>query len=96
MALWQVDPARLQDQLERIDAELRHLQLLQELLQQYARSAPEQLAQLRRVQQKVEDLMRSRRVVRQAVCELQSSTRKLSADVQKDIQAAETAVKRLF
>lgn len=96
MALWQVDLARLSAHLEQIDAELQHLQRLQELLWQYAQGAPDQTVQLRRVQQKVEDLMRSRRVVRQAICELQSSTRKLSADAQKDIQMAEATVKRLF
>ena len=96
MALWQITPARLQDQLDQIDAEIRQLRLLKTLLQQYARTAPEKQLQLHRILQQVQDLERSRRIVRQSLEELQDGTRKLSAAVQDDLQTATSDVMRLF
>ena len=96
MAVWQIDPSRVDAQIDLIDAELKHLRLLQKKLQQYADTMPEQQAQLRRIRQKVEDLTRSRNVVRQSLEELQGKTRRLSASVQEDIQTAASDVMRLF
>ena len=86
MALWQIDPARLQNQLEQVDAEILQLRLLQTQLQQYINTVPEKQVQLCRILRQIQDLEHSRRIVRQALEQLQDRTREISAAVQDDIQ----------
>ena len=79
MALWQIDPARLQNQLEQVDAEILQLRLLQTQLQQYINTVPEKQVQLCRILRQIQDLEHSRRIVRQALEQLQDRTREISA-----------------
>ena len=96
MALWQIDPARLQNQLEQVDAEILQLRLLQTQLQQYINTVPEKHVQLCRILRQIQDLEHSRRIVRQALEQLQDRTREISAAVQDDIQMVTSDVMRLF
>lgn len=96
MALWQIDPARLQNQLEQVDAEILQLRLLQTQLQQYINTVPEKQVQLCRILRQIQDLEHSRRIVRQALEQLQDRTREISAAVQDDIQMVTSDVIRLF
>lgn len=96
MALWQIDPAQLQNQLEQVDAEILQLRLLQTQLQQYINAVPEKQVQLCRILQQIQDLEHSRRIVRQALEQLQDRTREISAAVQDDIQMVTSDVMRLF
>ncbi len=96
MALWQIDPARLQNQLEQVDAEILQLRLLQTQLQQYINTVPEKQVQLCRILRQIQDLEHSRRIVRQALEQLQDRTREISAAVQDDIQMVTSDVMRLF
>lgn len=96
MALWQIDPARLQNQLEQVDAEILQLRLLQTQLQQYINTVPEKQVQLCRILRQIQDLEHSRRIVRQALEQLQDRTREISAAVQDDIQVVTSDVIRLF
>lgn len=96
MALWQIDPARLLNQLEQVDAEILQLRLLQTQLQQYINTVPEKQVQLCRILRQIQDLEHSRRIVRQALEQLQDRTREISAAVQDDIQMVTSDVIRLF
>lgn len=96
MALWQIDPARLQNQLEQVDAEILQLRSLQTQLQQYINTVPEKQVQLCRILRQIQDLEHSRRIVRQALEQLQDRTREISAAVQDDIQMVTSDVMRLF